>query len=391
MVKNFLHSPGVFFVSSYPPRRCGIATFTYDLMSAVSELQEKAPGQNKIARVVALTDVPQGYHYPKEVIFEINDQQRPDYREAAHFLNFSDAEVVCLQHEFGIFGGENGIYILDLLKDLKKPVITTLHRVVKEPQKEQYDILRALCHYSIFVVVLTKKAVEFLKNVYGIPRKKILMIRHGAPDVPFFNPSEYKAQLQAEGRPLMLTFGLITPNKGIETAIEAMVFVAQEFPEVLYLVVGATHPRFLRQFGEEYRRSLEKKVRQYGLEKQVVFHNEFVSPRMLITYMAAADIYLTPYRSREQISSGTLTQALVCGKAIVSTPYWYAQELLANERGRLVPFGDAKTMAEEIIYLLKNESTRETLRRRAYQFGRRIIWPRVARAYLAVFKRALEK
>lgn len=391
MGKNLIHPLKVFFVGSYPPRRCGIATFTYDLRSAVSELQEKTPGRNKNLPVVALTDVPGGYHYPQEVTFEINDQQRPDYREAADFLNFSDAEVVCLQHEFGIFGGESGVYILDLLRDLKKPVVTTLHRVLKQPPKGDYDIVRGISRHSTVVVVLTQKAFQFLKNVYGIPREKILMIHHGAPNVPFFNPSEYKAKVQAEGRPLILTFGLINPNKGIETAIEAMVSVAQEFPEVLYLVVGATHPRFVRHFGEEYRRFLEKQVRQQGLEKQVRFRNEFLSPDELITCLAAADIYLSPYRSREQISSGTLTQALACGKAIVSTPYWYAQELLANERGCLVPFGDAKTMAQEIICLLKNESKRETLRRRAYQFGRQMIWPRVARAYLAVFGKVLEK
>ncbi len=379
----------IFFVSSYAPRRCGIATFASDLVRALSQIDGKTPGQNKALRVVALTDTPQGYNYPREVSFEINDQKRPDYRKAAQFLNVSDAQVVFLQHEFGIFGGENGAYILDLLGRLEKPVITTLHNVPKEPQQNQYDTLRAICHHSTFVVVLTKKTLDFLKNAYGIPRKKILVIPHGAPDVPFFDPCGYKAQIQAGGRPLILTFGLITPNKGIEVAIEAMVQVARELPEALYLVVGSTHPRFLRQFGEEYRRYLEKRVSQHGLEKQVLFHNEFFSYPTLITYLAAADIYLTPYRSVDQVSSGTLTQALACGKAIVSTPYRYAQELLDNDRGCLVPFGDAKAMAEEIIYLLKNKSKRDSLRRRAYRFGRRMIWPRVARAYLDVCKKAL--
>jgi len=251
--------------------------------------------------------------------------------------------------------------------------------------------VRAISQRSTFVVVIAQKALDLLRDVYGIPPEKIVMIRHGAPDVTFLDPSEHKAHIQAKGRPVILTFGLISPNKGIETAIEAMDLVAREIPEVLYIILGVTHSKVIERFGEKYRHFLENLVRKEELEKQVVFHNEFVSPNDLSTFLAAADIYLTPYRSKEQLSSGTLTQALAYGKAIVSTPYPYAQGLLDNGRGRLVPFGDPRAMAQEIIYLLQNESERSALRRKAYLFGRRMIWPKVARDYLKIFARTLEK
>lgn len=389
MRKNQLKFPRIFFVSSYPPRRCGIATFTFDLVRAVSELQGPTGDQRRIPLVAALNDIAEGYDYPQEVVLEINQQQPLDYRKAADFINSSPAQVVCLQHEFGIFGGRSGIYILDLLENLKKPVVTTLHRMLRAPDREEFDVLRSVCRCSTFVVVLAKRAVEFLKEIYGVPREKIFMIHHGAPNVPFFSPSQYKDKIEAQGRPLILTSGLINPNKGIETAIEAMVLVARELPEVLYLILGATHPRVLRGFGEKYRLSLERRVAESKLRKQVRFQNRFVSSDELFTYLAAADIYLTPYPSKEQISSGTLTQALAFGKAVISTPYWYAQELLAYGRGCIIPFGDVRAMAEEIIYLLKNDRERDALRRKAYQFSRRLIWPRVARAYLALFRRAI--
>lgn len=383
-----------FFISTYLPRRCGIATFTFDLVKALSDLYDEVSGQNKALRVVALSDSSQELHYPPEVVFEINDQEKPDYHQAAHFLNSSESEVVCLQHEFGIFGGRNGIFVLDLLQDLRKPLVTTLHSLggaPKEHSKEQYDIVRTISQHSTFVVVIVQRALNLLGDVYGVREEKIVIIPHGAPDVPFFNPSEYKASIQAKGRPVILTFGLLSSNKGIETAIEAMGSVAREIPEVLYIILGITHPHVIKRSGEKYRHFLESLVRKKGLEKNIVFHNKFVSPDELATYLAAADIYVTPYRSKEQISSGTLTQALAYGKAIVSTPYSYARELLKNGRGRLIRSGNPRIMAQQIIDLLKNESERNLLRRKAYQFGRRITWPKIAREYLALFKRALEK
>ncbi|MFQ6066133.1 MAG: glycosyltransferase family 4 protein [bacterium] len=394
MKGNLSYPLNVFFISTYPPRRCGIATFTFDLVKALSELYDQVSGQNKVIRVVALSNISQEFHYPPEVVFEINDQEKPDYHQAAHFLNSSESEVVCLQHEFGIFGGRNGIFVLDLLQDLRKPIVTTLHSLggaPKEHSKEQCDIVRTISQHSTFVVVIAQKALELLRDVYGVPQKKIVMIHHGAPDVPFFNPSEHKAHVQAKGRPVILTFGLINPNKGIETAIEAMGLVAREIPEALYIILGVTHPNVIKRSGEKYRHFLQSLVRKKGLEKNIVFHNKFVSPDELATYLAATDIYVTPYRSKEQISSGTLTQALAYGKAIVSTPYPYARELLKNGRGRLIKFGNPRIMAQQIIDLLKNESERNLLRRKAYQFGRWMIWPKIAREYLALFKRALEK
>lgn len=393
MKKGLFKNLNIVFISTYPPRQCGLATFSFDLVKAICELQGQALDHNETVQAIALTDIPGAYEYPKEVIFEINEQRRLDYGEAAHFINSSNLDIACLQHEFGIFGGKYGIHVLNLLKNLRKPVVTTLHMVpgvLKGPAKKRSDILRLVCYYSTFVATMTRKAVELLTSLYGIPPGKIRMIPHGAPDVPFFRPSEYKGKIGAEGRPVILTFGLIGPRKGLEVAIKAMVSVVREFPDVLYIILGVTHSRVLRRFGDKYRLSLERLVKKNGLEKCVRFRNEFVDPDELITYLAAADIYLAPYRSKEQISSGTLTQALACGKAIICTPSWYAQELLDNGRGHLVPFGNSRAMAEEIVYLLRNQRERTSLGRQAHQYARGMIWPRVARRYLTLFERALK-
>lgn len=391
MQERLLKPIRVSFVATYFPRQCGIGTFTHDLARAVSELQGESLGKSDMVQVVAVNNVPQGYNYGQEVRFELHDQRKMDYQEAADFLNLSQTDVVCLQHEFGIFGGDEGGYILNLLSNLKKPVVTTLHTVLKEPTQVQLEMLRGVCLYSTLVVVQAQKALELLVDVYGISPEKILMIHHGAPDVPFLDPAYYKDQFQAEGRRVILTFGFINPKKGIEVAIEAMASVVQEFPDVLYIVLGATHPEVKRRFGEEYRVFLERLVKRKGLEQHVIFHNRFVSLEQLIRFLVAADIYLTPYLSKEQIVSGTLAYAIACGKAIISTPYWYAEELLANERGYLVPFRDADALANKLCQLLSNETERNLLRKRAYQFGRQMVWREVAGGYTEVFHRALEE
>lgn len=374
------------FVATYPPRKCGIGTFTNDLARSISDLYGEELSEGGKIQIVALNDRKEGYGYGDEVNFEIRAGNQLDYRKAADFLNLSSTRAVCLQHEYGIFGGDDGEYILPLLSQLGKPVVTTFHTVLQEPTPNQERVLQQISDLSTEVVVLAHKAAELLEEVYGVPRKKVKMIPHGAPDVPFLDCAYYKEDFNIEGRKVILTFGLLGPSKGLEVAIEAMEEVVREFPESLYIILGATHPNVKRERGEEYRISLEKLVANKGLEHNVVFHNRFVSLEKLIQYLVSADIYLTPYLSREQISSGTLAYAVACGKAIVSTPYWYAQELLDEERGILVPFGDSDRCAGAIIDLLGNESKRQRMRKRAYQFGRNMIWPKVASSYTDIFE-----
>ena len=381
----------VSFVGTYPPRQCGIGTFTHDLGQSIAQLQGENAGMGESVRVVALSSKGGAYNYGPKVQFEIRSQHRMDYRRAADFLDLSSADVISLQHEFGIFGGDDGAYIIDLLSRLTRPVVTTLHTVLQEPSLGQMETLKAVCAHSALLVVMAQKAIELLVDVYGISREKILLIHHGAPDIPFLDPVYTKDQFQAEGRRVILTFGLLSSNKGIEVAIEAIASVVEEFPDLLYIVLGATHPEVKRLFGEEYRLSLERLVKSKGLEEHVVFYDRFVSLEQLIRFLVAADIYVTPYLAKEQITSGTLAYAMACGKAIISTPYWYAEELLAEDRGRLVPFHDPEALAGQLRELLGDEAKRDVIRKRAYQFGRQMVWREVASAYVEAFRRALHE
>lgn len=381
----------VAFISTYPPRRCGIATYTADLTGNFRQLYSEGNHNDDphIFEVIALNNRPQGYQYGREVSFHIRDQHRGDYQRAADFINVSPIDVVCLQHEFGIFGGEDGSYIIHLLRSLKKPVVTTFHTILSEPLPGQQKTLSRICELSTLVVVQAQMAVKLLEDVYGIPPSKIVMIPHGAPDVPFLDSSFYKDRFQAEGRIMLLTFGLLGPNKGIEYAIAAMEKVAAKFPEVLYIVLGATHPEVKRRYGEKYRHHLEQLVREKGLQEQITFYNQYVSLERLIEFLVATDIYLTPYVNKDQITSGTLAYALACGKVIVSTPYWYAQELLADGRGCLVPFRDSEAMADSLLNLLQDGELRTRMRKLSYQYGRKMIWREVARRYAAAFEKSL--
>ncbi|NMA92240.1 MAG: glycosyltransferase [Firmicutes bacterium] len=393
MGNNNLFTPlKVAFISTYPPRRCGIATYTYDLTDNFRQLynDSNADDAGGCFELIALNNTPQGYDYGPEVSFHIREQHRGDYRQAAAFINISPADVVCLQHEFGIFGGEDGSHITYLLRALEKPVVTTFHTILAEPTAGQKKTLISICRYSTRVVVQAEKAVELLQEVYGIPRSKIVMIHHGAPDISFLDPSFYKEGFQAEGRMLLLTFGLLGPNKGIEYAIAALEKVAARFPEILYIVLGATHPEVKRRFGERYRRRLEQMVAEKRLQDNVTFYNEYVSLERLIEFLVATDIYLTPYVNKDQITSGTLAYALACGKAIISTPYWYARELLAEDRGCLVPFRDSETMAKALLTLVEDEELRNRMRKQSYQYGRQMIWREVVLKYAACFETALQ-
>ncbi len=379
------------FVSTYPPRRCGIATFTHDLISSIAQITGTTLGSSPELQVIAMNNIPEGYEYPHQVRFEIRDQQKQDYREAADFINVSSVEIVSLQHEYGIFGGDNGAYILTLLRNLHKPVVSTLHTVLQKPNPVQKKVLTEICELSTRVVILSEKAREILHEVYGVPLGKIDFIHHGVPDVPFLDPAFYKDQFDLEGRLVLLTFGLINPNKGIEYAIDALAQIVDKHPEVAYIVLGATHPEVKRHFGEEYRLFLNRKVKEKGLEEHVFFHNRFVTHDELIKFLILADVYLTPYLSREQIASGTLAYAIGCGKAVISTPYWYAEEMLADDRGRLVPFKDAGALAEVLDEILSDEITRNRLRKNAYTFGRNMIWRQVAIQYLQTFQASIEQ
>ncbi|MGB9691814.1 MAG: glycosyltransferase family 4 protein [Candidatus Sumerlaeaceae bacterium] len=370
----------IVLIGNYLPRQCGIATFTTDLLTSLA-----SEAHDSEVCAVVMNDIPEGYDYPPEVRFEINQKKLSDYRLAADFLNMSQVDVVCLQHEYGIFGGESGAYILELLAHLRMPVVSTLHTVLQQPTPSQRHVLRSICQHSDRVVVMSNRAVELLQEIYDVPRDKIVMIGHGIPDVPFVDPNFYKDQFCVEGRKVMLTFGLLSPGKGIEYMIEALPEIVAAHPDVVYIVLGATHPHIKRQSGESYRMSLLRRARELGVDSHLIFHNRFVELSDLCEFLGAADVYVTPYINKEQIVSGTLAYALGAGKAVVSTPYWYAEEMLAEGRGRLVGFCDSKSLAEQIIDLLTNEVERHAMRKRAYTFTRDMVWKEVARKYLHVF------
>ena len=374
-------SQNIALIGNSLPRRCGIATFTTDLLTA---LASESAGCN--CHAVVMNDVPEGYLYPRHVRFEVNDNQLPDYKLAADFLNVNQVNVVCLQHEYGIFGGSDGAHLLTLLQNLRRPIVTTLHTVLPEPEPGQRAVLQEIGDRSDRLVVMSHKAEELLQEVYGVPEEKIALIHHGIPDMAFVDPSYFKDQFGVEGRKVILSFGLLSPGKGIEYLLDALPEITRRHPEAVCMILGATHPHVKRESGESYRLSLQLRARELGVEAHVIFHNRFVELKELCEFLGAADIYVTPYLSKDQIVSGTLAYALGAGKATVSTPYWYAEEMLAEGRGRIVPFRDAEALAEQVIDLLDREVERHAMRKRAYSFCRQMIWKEVARRYLGVFE-----
>ncbi|MCA0456715.1 MAG: glycosyltransferase family 4 protein [Chloroflexi bacterium] len=371
------------FIGSYTPRQCGIATFTQDLSKAICDYN---PDMNCF--IVPVNDTVEGYDYPDEVRFEIQEQNIDSYRTAADYLNINGVDLVCLQHEYGIYGGTAGSHILALLRELRMPVVTTFHTVLKTPDTYQRKVLTEIARLSDRVVVMSQIAVDFLTSIYEVPADKIDLIHHGIPDIPFVDPNFYKDQFGVEGKPLLLTFGLLSANKGIENVINALPAVIEHYPDVMYFVVGATHPNVLRHDGEDYRLRLRHIARQKGVSDHVVFFNRFVSMKELIEFIGATDIYITPYLNQAQIVSGTLAYTVGAGKAVISTPYWYAEELLDEGRGSLVPFGDSEAIADQVIYMLDHESERHAIRKKAYLFGREMIWPVSAQHYRDTFERA---
>src|SRR6195256_4270461 len=371
------------FVGDHLPRKCGIATFTSDLLAAVAAAHPQSQCFS-----VSVNDIHGGYEYPEVVRFEIEEQDLSSYLRAADFLNISNVDIVCLQHEFGIFGGTAGGHILALLRELRMPVVTTLHTILREPKADQRRVMHELVALSTRLVVMAERGRQMLQEIYQAPPAKIDFIPHGIPDVGFVDPTDFKDQFGVEGRVVLLTFGLLSPNKGIEYVLNALPPILAEFPDVVYIVLGATHPNELREHGEAYRLSLEILAKKNKLEKNVIFYNRFVELENLKEFIGAADFYITPYLNEAQITSGTLAYAFGSGKAVVSTPYWHAAELLAEDHGVLVPFGDAPAIAREVIGLLRDDTRRHAMRKTAYKIGREMIWSNVAQLYMRSFELA---
>ena len=375
----------VAFLGDYLPRKCGIATFTTDLRTAVAR---EFPAISCL--VVPVNDVSGGYDYPAEVRFEIAEQDLPSYLRAADFLNITDVDVLCVEHEFGIYGGVAGSHLLALLHEVRMPVVTTLHTILKNPDADQRRVMEELIRLSTRLVVMTEKGREFLLEVYHASVEKIDLIPHGIPDMPFADPNFFKDEFGVAGKQVLLTFGLLSPNKGIEFALQALPAIAARFPDTVYIVVGQTHPKLLRDEGELYRLSLERMAKDLGIQKNVVFFNRFVEIDELMRFIGAADIYITPYLTESQITSGTLAYAYGAGNAVISTPYWHAKELLADGKGVLVPFRDSAAIAQAVLELLGDDTLRHAMRKNAFMAGRDMIWSRVAELYKSSFVQATE-
>ena len=373
------------FIGNYLPAHCGIATFTTDLTES---LAVEFPEINFIALPTSDPDVKSGY--PERVRFIIEKEDLDYYHQASYFLNMNHVDLVCLQHEYGIFGGKYGEHILALLKQLQMPIVTTFHTILRKPDKKQASILQQIIDYSDRLVVMTRRDQEFVQERYNVARQRVDLIPHGIPDVPFIDPNFYKDQLAVEGKYVILTFGLLSANKGIEYAIQALPSIVEKHPNVVYIVLGATHPNVLRTEGDKYRESLIKLASDLGVSENVMFHNRFVSLERLIEYISAADLYITPYLNPEQSVSGTLSYAVGAGKAVISTPYWHAEELLAEGRGIVVPFKDSSAIAEQVLYLLEDEVKRHTIRKRGYLKSREYVWDETDRKYMASFTQAIE-
>ena len=367
------------FISSYIPKECGIATFTHNLFTSYQNLYASA------GKIVAVEGLPSG-NYPPEVDFVFDRNKVSDYTTAAGHINAADLQAVNLQHEFGLFGGPEGRHIARLLEKLKKPVITTIHTVLQQPTLGYYTSLIEVIQRSQRVVVMSNKAIEILREIYYVPREKIVMFPHGVPDLPFVETEYFKKELGLAGRFVLLSFGLLSPGKGFELVLEALPEVVRNHPDLLYIILGKTHPEVAKIYGERYRESLQKLTCEKQLENNVLFIDKFVTNDELYSYISASDVYVTPYLSQEQITSGTLAYAVALGKVVVSTPYHYAQEVLAENRGYLVPFNNPKAMAGTLSGILSHREDMQKTRRAAYEYGRSMIWSRVAELYHDLFK-----
>ncbi len=377
------------YISTFPPRECGLATFNQNLVNAIGVNDKYTEDGSFIVAVNESNELDE-HHYPKEVKFVIRQQNRHDYIAAAEFINDSDVDTCIIQHEYGIFGGTSGIYLLGLINKLTKPFVTILHTVLKEPDFMQETILKEIAGKTSKVVVMSKKAVLFLKSIYKIPAEKIKIIEHGVPDL---EPSPNNPLLQTalfKGKRVLFTFGLISKNKGLETVIKALPAIVAKHPNVLYIILGNTHPGVVRESGEKYRDSLKQLAIELGVDKNVAFINKFVSEAELYEYLTAADLYITPYLNEAQITSGTLSYAVGAGAAVVSTPYWHAQELLADGRGKLFDFKNYKQLSDIVNGILDNEQEHKSLKNKAYSYGLKLRWPSIGNTFIKVLEEAVK-
>jgi glycosyltransferase involved in cell wall biosynthesis len=371
------------FLGTYAPRECGIATFTKDLIDSIDRLGKFAP-----ARVISVNEIETIYDYDSRVKQQIRQDFEEDYIQAAKYINSSRINVVNVQHEFGIYGGEWGKYLLSFLHNVQKPVVTTLHSVQPDFESAAQNVLKEILSHSEAIVVMARAAKNILKE-YNVPNKKIHVVQHGCPDIPFLTSDSVKPSLGLKGRTILSTFGLINRGKGIEYAIQALPSIVEKHPNILYLIIGETHPEVRKIEGETYRVGLIKLVNQLGLKNHVRFHNRFLTKRELIRYLQATDIYITPYIGLNQISSGTLVYALGAGKAVVSTPYLHAKEVLSHGRGMFCEFKNADSIAEEVKKLIENDKLRREIEKKAYMYSRSFIWPKVAQEYTDILKQAI--
>ena len=372
--------PRTLFLGSFPPRECGIATFTKDVVDSFDSAFKTS------SEIIAI-DEPGGEvrQYPPNVVARLTQERRESYQDIAAIVNAHPAEVLNIQHEYGLFGGDRGVWLSDLMQAVEKPIVLTLHTVLPQPDDEMLRVTRELCTFATVILSLSQTGRDLLAGVYGIDAEKVRVIHHGVPDVPFNDTEPFKASFGIGQRTVISTFGLINRGKGLEFAIEAMRSVVKRHPEALYLILGETHPVVRRQEGESYRASLQQMVQDHGLKNNVQLVDKYLEFDELVTYLQATDIYLTPYLNPTQIVSGTLAYAVGCGKAIVSTPYLYAQEVLAHHRGFLCEFRDAASIAATINGLLDDPSLRRATERRAYRYGRQMTWPHVAQEYGKLF------
>ena len=374
----------VAYISTYPPRECGIATFTNDLVDAISQLYV-----TQSPTIIAINDRGGYYNYPPYVGFQIDREEVDSYIKAAEYINRSDIDIVNLQHEYGLFGGVWGEYILDFLERVEKPVITTLHTVLPEPVPNAYKVLKGVLRFSKHVIVMARVGLEIIEQVYHTYGDKAQYIPHGCPNVPFISSFHVKKGLGLEDRVVLSTFGLISRGKGIEYAIRALPHIVKTEPRVLYLVIGETHPEVRKHEGESYRQSLLDLVRGLGIDRNVRFVNRFLEKSELIRYLQATDIYILPYPNRDQISSGTLLYALSTGKAIVSTPFLHAEEVISEGAAMRCELRDPESIADSVINLLHFGDVHDKIERRAYQYSREMIWPNVGMRYVNLFYKTL--
>lgn len=374
-------------IGTYLPRQCGIATFTTDLSKAIrSELRE-----DNLLINIAMNDREEGYDYPSEVKLTIQEGDREEYIKVAQYLNKNEYRAIIIQHEYGIYGGEDGEYIIDLMKRLEMPVLTNLHTVLENPSSGQRKVMNSLVKYSEKLLVMSIKAFDILARVYEVPQEMIAFVPHGIPDTSFEEQGTYNDIIGLEGKEIILTFGLLSPGKGLEVMIEAMPAIVKKNPNAVYLILGKTHPHILEKTGDAYRENLKKQIRSLNLEENVIFHDKFVESETLIRYIKTSTLYSIPYLKKEQITSGTLSCAIGSGAAVVSTPFWHAEELLAEGRGVLVPFRDSESLAREINMLLRDSERRQDMRKKAYDYSRSMIWSEVAKNYLKIIGGCKEK